>query len=594
MRSIRIAAVLTVLAALDVPASAGYVHLINREARERSYDGYVHFINRAAWESSVDGAVTTTDFSGVDIPTSPGYTYWSDSYTNNGVEFALPGQNILMVRPGYGEYKQRTIVWNDEYSMTVNLPGGVKGIGVDLFASPFLGKEVLCTAWFSNGKSATVFLPASGRGVTTFWGINAINGATITHFTSYATSFDQPGGAYPMAPTWDYSAPGIGAFSYTTLPAHFAALPIPEPSVLTLLFTGVMGLSVQAWRRHGDSLHRFGLWRAFRLASIGKRAFCLAIILLSTSPLLAGFTGPGVPALPTILGDYASTGAQLENGRVDVPKLIDSLQQVGATDYFHLVWRDWVVPGGWEDFSIMAPQFDAAGIRLWLYLTPPASYSPDPFRGDYVRWASECALIAAQYPNTVAGIVIDDMGFNTNVFTADYCKQMMDAAHTVAPHLSLLAVAYWYQAYQSNIIPHVRAGAIDGVIAPYIFPHINHTETDSLATQIADFREYLDYQTEAGGLTEQMPLIPMIYATKFSEAPDSPTPEYVETCLNISANALRDGLVNGMTTYQLPKDNPLFLDAVGRVYGTVPEPGTIIMLLSALLGIAVHRRRRKR
>ena len=281
-------------------------------------------------------------------------------------------------------------------------------------------------------------------------------------------------------------------------------------------------------------------------------------------PARGGFTGPEVPAAPLMLGDYCLTGVRTPAGRTDVPKLIAALQTMRVTDYMHLVWRESNYPHAWADFQAMAPEFQKAGIRLWLYLTPPSETPPAPFGNDYVRWAKECATLARQYP-IIQGLTLDDFNGNVKTFTPDYCRQMMAAAHKLAPRLSLFVICYYGYA-DPFLTPHVRTGAIDGIIWPYFHPHKNHTNTTALFPQAAKYRSWLDEQTRAGGLPRSMPLIVMVYGSKIAKAPQACTPPYVQECLKEGLRAVRAGYADGVMTYCLPKDKPEFVAAVKKNY----------------------------
>ncbi|MCC6127132.1 MAG: hypothetical protein IT426_19395 [Pirellulales bacterium] len=276
-----------------------------------------------------------------------------------------------------------------------------------------------------------------------------------------------------------------------------------------------------------------------------------------------GFTGPDVPSLAPLLGDYVNVGVCTPQKRTDVARLLVVLKEMGARDYMHLVWREKEFPSAWKDFQLMALAFQKANIGLWLYLTPPSEGVPDPFGGDYVRWAVECANVAKQYP-VVKGICIDDFNGNVKKFTPSYCKQMMLQAHKTAPFLSLLVVCYF--GYEKTIAPHVEAGAIDGVIFPYFYPHKNLSDTTNLQPQIESYRKWLDQHTREGGLSGKMPLVVMVYALKHSQSRDEPTPNYVKTCLKIGLETTRSGLTDGVVTYCLPKDKPSFVKGVTEVY----------------------------
>jgi len=279
-----------------------------------------------------------------------------------------------------------------------------------------------------------------------------------------------------------------------------------------------------------------------------------------------GFTGPEVPSLEPIRGDYLNNGVRTPEGRTDMTRLLEVLEEMNVYDYMHLVWGKDSLPSAWEDFQLMAPEFQKAKRRLWLYLVPPSEPpQPEPFGYDYVRWAVECARISKQYP-AITGICIDDFNGNVDKFTPEYCREMMRAAHETAPHLAFLVVSY-FGYYDKSIAPHVEKGAIDGVVFPYFYPHKNHSNIAALMPQIVDYRMWLDEHTLKGGLSGKMPLSVMVYAVKHSQSSDEVTPAYVKECLGIGIEATEKGLADGVVTYCLPKNNSSFREAVAEVYG---------------------------
>ena len=283
----------------------------------------------------------------------------------------------------------------------------------------------------------------------------------------------------------------------------------------------------------------------------------------ASKPQAAGFTGPEVPALTPLLGDYVNVGVRTPEGNTDINRLLTVLQEMGAKDYMHLVWQEKHYPKAWQDFQRMAPEFQKAGVGLWLYLTPPSEGVPEPFGDDYIKWAIECARLAQQYP-VIKGLCIDDFNGNVSKFTPAYCKQMMGEAHKITPQLAFLVVCYY--GYQDTIAPHVEAGVIDGVIFPYFYPHKNLSDTSLLLPQITTYREWLNERTTMGGLTQKMPLVVMVYGTKHSQSPDEPTPAYIKQCLEIGLEATKNGLASGVVMYCLPKDKPEFVNNVAEVY----------------------------
>lgn len=278
-----------------------------------------------------------------------------------------------------------------------------------------------------------------------------------------------------------------------------------------------------------------------------------------------GFTGAAVPDFVPLVGDYVHIGVRTNKGRTDIPKLMAALKNMGARDYMHLVWSNEDYPFAWEDFKLLAPEFERAGLRLWLYLTPPSEPpAPEPFGFDYVRWARECARLAKEYP-CISGLCMDDFNGNVDKFTPAFCKEMMNAAHEIAPHLAFLVVNY-FGYYEDTMAEHVRTGAIDGVIFPYFYPQKDHSDTTLLMPQIKTYRKWLDEETRQGGFLKTMPLIIMIYATKHTQSADEPSPAFVKKCLEIGLEATANGLADGVVTYCLPKDKPEFMDAVSVVY----------------------------
>jgi hypothetical protein len=295
------------------------------------------------------------------------------------------------------------------------------------------------------------------------------------------------------------------------------------------------------------------------------RGFARPVILAAVIGC-APLPGPGdAPAFVPVRGDYALIGARKPDGRTDIPKLMAVLEDLRARDYFHLVWAKPNYPESWEDFKLLAPEFQKAGIRLWLYITPPSEPpAPEPFGFDYVRWAKELSEVARVHP-CVAGLCIDDFNGNVDLFTPAYCREIAAAARSSAPRLALLVTNY-FGCYEETMAEHVRQGALDGVVFPYFLPQKNHTDPTLLEPQIETFRRWLDEQTRAGGSAKRIPLIVMIYATKHSQSADAPTPAFVRRCLEIGLGATAKGLADGVTTYCLPKDNPDFVKAVASVY----------------------------
>lgn len=288
---------------------------------------------------------------------------------------------------------------------------------------------------------------------------------------------------------------------------------------------------------------------------------------VETAPDAAGpieSAPPVLAPLAPLLGDFVHEGVRTADGRTDIVRLLEALKRIGARDYLHLVWTEAKYPHAWDDFALLAREFAQAKLGLWLYLTPPSAQGgPEPFGVDYVRWAVQCAKIAREFP-AVKGLCIDDFNGAVKTLTPSYCRQMMTAARQLAPDLRLLAVCYF--GYEHTIARHVEQGAIDGVIFPYFYPHLNHSDTTQLRPQIEHYRAWLDARTGRGRVPGRMPLVVMVYAQRHSESTDAPTPEYVKTAVQIGLHATDDGLADGVVTYCLPKDDQRYLRSLAEVF----------------------------
>jgi hypothetical protein len=264
----------------------------------------------------------------------------------------------------------------------------------------------------------------------------------------------------------------------------------------------------------------------------------------------------------TIRGDYRVDGVRSPNGRADIPLLISKLNEIGAGHFMQLIWSQAhsVSPHGWEDFQLMAPEFQANQLNLWAYLVPPSELpAPDPFGHDYIRWAEEIATIARVCP-VVQGMVIDDFNGNTNLFTVDYVNQILAAARAIHPDFQFFATSYY--GYTQSFQHHVVQGVLDGLVFAYFYPHKDHRTTATLRPQIEELRTWLDTASPR----KHVKLVVMVYATKHSQAPEEPTPAYVKSCLEIARQAAWEGVTNGAVTYVLQKANQSYLDAVKDVY----------------------------
>ncbi len=173
----------------------------------------------------------------------------------------------------------------------------------------------------------------------------------------------------------------------------------------------------------------------------------------------------------------------------DTPKLIQKLIAGNIRTYAFLIWKGL---SDWDDFRLeFLPAAQAAGINVWLYLTPPSENHPPenyvPFGNDYYSWITEAARLSLRYP-ALKALAMDDFNSNLGLFTPDYVRQITEAARAINPEFMFLPVTYdWSK----------RPGSPTGMITPafahdygpyssgVIFPYLNWTNKDDYSDESA-------------------------------------------------------------------------------------------------------------
>lgn len=197
------------------------------------------------------------------------------------------------------------------------------------------------------------------------------------------------------------------------------------------------------------------------------RALC--VVLLSLGLLAAANAAPTKP----ILGD-AGNELRTADGRVDVDRTLDRVAAMHANTFFYQIWHG---DDDWAQLPEFADKARARGIDVWVYLVPWSEGKPhkhsgrdsQPFKQDFVRWATEIATLSKAHPNIV-GWTIDDFGNNdrpeqTDRFTPDYVTRMRDASRAINPSLQFWPVLYAQQDWADFI---TRFGTlVDGAIVCY-------------------------------------------------------------------------------------------------------------------------------
>jgi hypothetical protein len=90
------------------------------------------------------------------------------------------------------------------------------------------------------------------------------------------------------------------------------------------------------------------------------------------------------------------------------------------------------------------PQFNAAGISVWVVLIPPTEGgNSEPFGTDYVRWMQVLARLSLKYPH-LRGVNVDDFrnGINRKTFTPRYTCRMYRTKEAINPKLQFTPTIY--------------------------------------------------------------------------------------------------------------------------------------------------------
>jgi len=147
------------------------------------------------------------------------------------------------------------------------------------------------------------------------------------------------------------------------------------------------------------------------------------------------------------LADYDAE-LRLANGRVDVARMAQRLQELGVTTYYWLIAH---AATDWEDLKLFLPEAARAHIEVWPYLVPPSESAPrygtlypEPFRLDYLRWAEEIARLSLQYTNLTAWM-IDDFYENHALYTPTYVGNLQQRARSVNPRLAFFPLMYYWE-----------------------------------------------------------------------------------------------------------------------------------------------------
>ena len=243
------------------------------------------------------------------------------------------------------------------------------------------------------------------------------------------------------------------------------------------------------------------------------------------------------PVLKGTLGDY-DLEPRTPDGRVDIPRLVEQIRAAHMNMYDWLIWHD---PRDWEDLQRFLPEAEKLGIRVWVTVTPPSEQGGDfphsePFRLDFIRWATEIGKLSRKHPCIVA-FVIDDFDGNLGTYTADYTGRIAAALREQNPRVAFLPVIYRGTVGSEHFL-EPRRFALDGVV----FAYADLLQSAPLVERLEACRRWLG---------PNKLLMVNIYATGSSgpKPPGPRTAEYLTETMRISRR-----LADGIRIYCLPKD----------------------------------------
>jgi hypothetical protein len=211
------------------------------------------------------------------------------------------------------------------------------------------------------------------------------------------------------------------------------------------------------------------------------------------------------------------------DGRIDIDRLAEELESVGANTYNFLIK---VGEHDWEDVQRFLPLAREREINVWVTVTCPSKKSrmSQPFGHDYVRWAQEIASLSVREPNLVAW-GMDDFSYNNEFFTRRKLKDVLETARAINPHLAFVPTVYYKHAVREGYAEQYK-GLFDAVLFPY---RAESSGRGNLADARRADKEIGEFRAMFG---KRVPIILDVYASRHSQMGDT-TPEYVERVMQV-------------------------------------------------------------
>ena len=212
-----------------------------------------------------------------------------------------------------------------------------------------------------------------------------------------------------------------------------------------------------------------------------------------------------------------------EDGRIDLERLVEELESVGANTYNFLIK---VGENDWDDVQLFLPMARARGINVWVTVTCPSKKSrmSQPFGHDYERWARELAELGVREPNLVAW-GMDDFSYNNEFFTRRKLKDVLETARAINPNLAFVPTVYYKHAVREGYAEQYK-NLFDAVLFPY---RAESSGRGNLADARRADREIGEMRAMFG---KRVPIILDVYASRHSKMGDT-TPEYVERVMRV-------------------------------------------------------------
>jgi hypothetical protein len=259
------------------------------------------------------------------------------------------------------------------------------------------------------------------------------------------------------------------------------------------------------------------------------------------------------------LGDYAAE-PRLDNGHVDIPRLMQQIQTAHMNMYDWLIWHS---EHDWEDLQRFLPVAEEAGIAVWVTVCPPSEQGgrfpwSEPYRLDFVKWAAEIGKLARRHRNLKAWVIDDFWGGNRTLFTPEYVGRFVATLRKHSPDVAFLPTIYWPTVGDTEFRDGLGP-CIDGIV----FPYTEYVTGDNLAEQLEACREWLGpYKL----------IMVNVYAAGSGGGPaPERTVDYMRRVLSV---AREKG--NGIRVYCLPKadmlEDPRFA-VTAELYGAWRESG---------------------